>query len=93
MRVCDRSGCDRPVLARGWCGTHYAQEAKLCGGFQPRTVQDRFWAKVDKDGPLPDPDTGIGTCCWLWLGSKGNERGYGELSISPGVGKRKVHRL
>lgn len=30
-------------------------------------VEDRFWPKVDKDGPVPSyaPDLGP---CWLWLG-------------------------
>lgn len=39
-------------------------------------VNPRFWAKVDKGGPMPDPETGVTTCCYQWLGSLVNQ-GYG----------------
>ena len=35
-----------------------------------RTVQERFWAKVDKTGD-----------CWLWLGSTGATGGYGTFNL------------
>ena len=39
------------------------------------SIADRFWAKVNKSGPVPviRPDLGP---CWLWIGTK-NARGYG----------------
>jgi len=37
------------------------------------TLEKRFWAKVDKNGPLFD-----GTPCWLWTGGK-NHAGYGQI--------------
>ncbi|WP_176337555.1 HNH endonuclease signature motif containing protein [Kocuria salina] len=39
------------------------------------TREERFWAKVDKAGPVPQrcPDLGR---CWLWTGAKGGN-GYG----------------
>lgn len=36
------------------------------------TIEERFWIKVNKDGPLWD-----GTNCWEWTGSK--VRGYGDF--------------
>lgn len=38
------------------------------------TLAERFWAKVDKNGPIHPT---LGTCCWLWIGGT-NERGYGR---------------
>jgi hypothetical protein len=33
---------------------------------------------VDKNGPLPDPATGVKSKCWLWLGSV-SDQGYGRF--------------
>jgi hypothetical protein len=40
-----------------------------------KTTEQRFWEKVDKNGPVPmhRPDLGP---CWIWLAAK-NEKGYG----------------
>lgn len=39
------------------------------------TVEQRFWAKVDKAGPVPPYAPSLGPC-WLWLGAS-QELGYG----------------
>lgn len=39
----------------------------------PLTVEERFWTKVDKDGPLI-----LGTPCWLWTGAKSGS-GHGQF--------------
>jgi HNH endonuclease len=39
------------------------------------TPEDRFWAKVDKNGPIPDHCPGLGPC-WIWIGTK-SDNGYG----------------
>jgi len=39
------------------------------------TVEERFWAKVDKNGPVLKPELGP---CWLWTGAK-NPQGYGNF--------------
>ena len=41
------------------------------------TTEERFWAKVDKNGPIPQfrPDLGP---CWLWTG-RTDKRGYGSF--------------
>lgn len=47
-----------------------------------KSLQDRFWAKVDRSG---GPDA-----CWPWLGAK-NTDGYGQINVN---GKRvSAHRL
>jgi len=45
--------------------------------------KERFWAKVDKNGPLPDQTIsfylGIGQC-WEWIAAK-DGNGYGMIGI------------
>lgn len=56
----------------------------------------RFWAKVDKDGPIPDPaiygDIGA---CWVWTGALLQQRAdgprYGRFSISKHVWRYAHH--
>lgn len=43
---------------------------------------ERFWARVNRDGPIPahQPDSGP---CWLWMGARmSKERGYGVVSMN-----------
>jgi hypothetical protein len=44
--------------------------------WEPPTPDDRFWAKVDKNGPVPSAKPELGLC-WLWTASKSSE-GYGK---------------
>lgn len=39
---------------------------------------DRFWPKVNRDGPVPVTDPSLGPC-WLWTASVGND--YGVFSV------------
>jgi hypothetical protein len=47
-------------------------------------IRKYFWSLVDKNGPLPDPATGVKSKCWLWLGSV-SDQGYGRFKAA---GKR-----
>ena len=47
----------------------------------------RFWAKVDKNGPVSEYCSGLGPC-WEWKASKGHD-GYGHI----GVGGREDFRV
>ena len=59
------------------------------GGKPPIPILERFWAKVDCTGPVPEDRPELGPC-WLWTGSVTSE-GYGQLSH---YGKNlSVHRL
>lgn len=54
-----------------------------------KTIEERFWAKVDKDGPVPEHMPHLGAC-WVWTASKLNS-GYGQFGI--GGKLRYAHRL
>jgi hypothetical protein len=82
QRVCKIDGCDKRVLARGWCRTHYTRwyergttELRGLAGRRRRPVkplEERFWAKVQRtDG------------CWIWQGGK-SKLGYGSIWGGPG---------
>lgn len=70
--ICLVQGCSKPHSSRGFCQGHY-RRWRLYGdplasrphGPNPAEYVLRFWAKVDKDGPLPEcrPDLGR---CWVW---------------------------
>jgi hypothetical protein len=55
-------------------------------GIYPRiSLAERFWSKVNKNGPTPKHRPELGPC-WLWLGAISH--GYGAF----GVGRNKVKR-
>lgn len=65
--TCSVDGCDRTEWATALCGMHY-QRKRLTGSVSRSpgpTVEERFWAKVDKGGPVSEyrPDLGP---CWIW---------------------------
>lgn len=53
-------------------------------------VEERFWAKVDKNGPIPEfrPDLGP---CHVWLGAL-QPNGYGSFGVAAGD-VRRAHRF
>ena len=56
-----------------------------------RTPAERFWEKVNKDGPTPAHDPALGPC-WLWTASV-NVAGYGQFGIGGGNKHKKAHRV
>lgn len=44
---------------------------------RPQTLANRFWGKVDKNGPLPTHRPELGPC-WVWTGNRPDKR-YGQL--------------
>ena len=46
------------------------------------TILERFWAKVDKNGPVPDHVPEVGNC-WVWTGASTGS-GYGRLWLANG---------
>jgi len=44
----------------------------------PEQLVERFWSRVDKDGPIVRP--GLDEC-WLWTGTRGGRDGYGRYSL------------
>lgn len=69
--ICTVTDCQRPVQAKTWCQMHY-QRMHFTGSFdlKPRpSVDERFWAKVDKSGE-----------CWIWTAYITSTTGYGFWS-------------
>lgn len=69
--------------------SHDTENARFPMLFDDTTLE-RFWAKVDKNGPLPSYNPSLGPC-WFWLGAI-NHDGYGTFYISR-RGTEKAHRL
>ena len=98
--TCSVDVCDVPVPApggaRGMCGKHYVRWKKLGDPLKtlPRgwrgTLEERFWRKVDKNGPIPERCPELGPC-WVWIAAL-DKHGYGAFGPS---GKRVVraHRF
>lgn len=54
------------------------------------TLAERFWAKVDQDGPVPPDRPDLGPC-WLWTAAQ-DTHGYGVIGIL-GTAVDKAHRV
>lgn len=85
-RICKIEDCGRPATSYGWCVKHYqrwrAGRDPEAPTWHDMTLEERFWAKIDKDGPVPDwrPDLGP---CWVWTAAR-HPFGYG--AFCPGNG-------
>lgn len=53
------------------------------------SVEDRFWSKVNKNGPIPTNRPELGPC-WLWNAAQ-NAEGYGNFTF--GGRTVKAHRF
>lgn len=78
-RVCSIIHCEKPVVARGWCTTHWERWRRLGTtdlqeARRKRTVE-RFWAKVDRRDA---------SGCWEWQAARRN--GYGSFSLGGRAG-------
>lgn len=54
-----------------------------------RTPEERFWAKVDREGPAPDAAPHLGPC-WIWTGGLVGG-GYGQFGVT-GQWHKRAHR-
>lgn len=55
-------------------------------------LSDRFWSKVDKNGPVSEHAPHLGQC-WLWTASTyGRRAPYGRFSTQPGM-TQLAHRI
>jgi hypothetical protein len=60
----------------------------LCRKMMPRPdFAERYWPKVDKNGPTVRPELGP---CWLWTGAR-DKAGYGLIRDSHGRLRRATH--
>jgi len=80
--ICHRTYCSRTCsnLANSRCTSPVRSEA------------DRFWEKVDKNGPVPAHRPDLGPC-WIWTASLA--KGYGQTTVKKNGRKTSVvaHRL
>jgi hypothetical protein len=64
-------------------------------GPKPRPIEQRFWALVDKNGPIPERKPELGEC-WMWKGTSRDKR-YGSFYWGPDDGDyprmRTAHRV
>lgn len=73
-------------LKRGMCLKHYTRWRKYGDPLVKRnrwdgeTPADRFWAKVNKNGPLPEQRPELGPC-WVWTGATMGS-GYGHFRMN-----------
>lgn len=94
LGTCSVDRCGKPAISRDLCGRHYQRWSKygdplVVKNDPDRTVEERFWPRVDKSGPIPSHRPDLGSC-WVWTGTKLSS-GYGILSVD-GSGQR-THRL
>ena len=60
-----------------------------CDWLMAKSLEERFWAKVNKNGPTqPHMDTP----CWEWIGAKHNQ-GYGRVWLSETAATAPAHRI
>ncbi len=51
-------------------------------------LEDRLWARVDKNGPLRRP---MKTRCWQWTGA--TQRGYGSIHVGTSRKDKKMRQV
>lgn len=51
-------------------------------------IAERFWKKVNKDGPIPSYNPDLGPC-WVWLCSLSNGYGWFWSELQRGIGAHK----
>lgn len=83
-RTCSIDGCGGVHVARGWCKKHYHRWARYGDPLVLHTggpEVERFWRRVNKNGPVPDARPDLGPC-WLWTGGL-TAHSYGSFACEP----------
>lgn len=80
-QCCSIDDCDRAVASRGWCKAHYKRWMRTGDpAHEFPSVGDRWIAKINQAGPLPEFAPHLGPC-WIWTGTVGTH-GYGQFKIA-----------
>lgn len=84
FKPCTIEGCNKPLVARGWCLKHYSRWKRQG---DPNKLLDespltRFWKRVDKEGPLYER---LSSRCWRWTGYVFSIGGYGGLALNNSI--------
>src|SRR5688572_27787913 len=87
---CSIAGCPNPSRTRTWCHAHYRRWRKTGSVLEDVDLrsygdspEERFWEKVDKNGPFPAARPELGPC-HLWTGGL-NSTGYGVFNTGSGA--------
>lgn len=80
-RQCAIEGCERRYCGKGLCEMHLKRLRIHGDTADPRpTTAERFWSKVNKDGPTPAHRPELGKC-WEWDASR-SKSGYGSFGLN-----------
>lgn len=82
-RSCSVQTCERAYHSHGYCRPHAIRMKKwgdplVKYGHHPQ-LEDRFWSKVNKLGPVPNQSAASGNC-WEWTATR-TPGGYGQFGI------------
>lgn len=83
--ICSVEGCDRKAASVGLCTMHHLRLLRKGDVGSPEPIalrapaDQRFWRRVDKNGPIPDFAPHLGRC-WLWTGARNGDRGAFSLN-------------
>jgi HNH endonuclease len=83
--ACSKCGT-RPAEIRGMCATCHRYELRHGLPLLNLGPEERFWAMVNKEGPVPAACPELGPC-WLWTG-KLDRKGYGRFDAGHGTDVR-----
>lgn len=89
---CILEACPNPHHAAGFCTLHYGRHRNngdplIVRAFKNAPPAVRFWAKVDKQGPVPLYAPHLGSC-WIWTATL--TEGYGRFIAQARRGERRV---
>jgi HNH endonuclease len=95
---CKVDGCEKLAKGgRGWCQTHYQRWYARSDRSDPAVAKvilgpegDQFWAKVNKDGPVPAYKPELGPC-WIWTAGV-DGHGYGQFGLKKSTKAVRAHR-
>lgn len=73
MKICSVDGCDKTLIAKGYCKMHYTRMSRH-GTLVPKII------KGDSEKSFHAKYIPILTGCWIWMSSL-SDRGYGQLTI------------
>jgi len=84
-RTCSIPDCNDPHLARGYCNRHYHAWKRYGDPLATKyvSVEERFWAKVDRRGPDD---------CWPWRAAL-HHHGYGAFGVDSRHRAGYAHRV
>lgn len=96
--TCSVADCGRAVQCKSLCDPHYRRLLKYGDPLADVPIRqringspaERFWARVDKNGPVPSHLPELGSC-WVWTGRARSANGYPQ--IRHGDRMQPVHRF